>query len=214
MIDELMKNSTDEQIIKFMQTYPINSQDNSTGYTPLMHAVANNRINIVKWLLEHDANPNVINSWENDGDTALQIATGKSVKMVKLLLKHGAKINLITPCNTVLTCAAWDGNEEIVKFLLMNGANEFDVPPGPKMINSYNGLNIRQFMINNREDIRSKCINKSIKEIYDLFANNSSYGTPLYYAHVRGHKNIEDLILASMYLHLHGCPLDRACPLD
>jgi ankyrin repeat protein len=60
------------------------------GYTPLHHAVKNERYSMVKLLLDAGANINAREE-ETNSDTAISVAAGdSSPEMVKLLLERGA----------------------------------------------------------------------------------------------------------------------------
>ena len=70
----------------------------NSGRTPLIVAVLNRRIDIVRMLLEHGAN---VGSQDNAGSTALHMAAlaskvrpgdKKSVDMIRMLLEHGADV--------------------------------------------------------------------------------------------------------------------------
>ena len=92
------------------------------GVTALMLAAREGKTEIVKLLLDRDAN---IESKDNWGNTALSLAAweGKT-KTVALLLKHGANIEAQNKYGwTALMRAAWSGRTEIAKLLLEHGAN-------------------------------------------------------------------------------------------
>lgn len=83
--------------------------------TPLMMAVSGGHIEIVKLLLEADANPNII---EGEGVTPLVEAVERNdIEMVKLLLKNGAKIELEGMYYKPLDIAKKKGNSDVIKLL-------------------------------------------------------------------------------------------------
>ncbi|MEM6700944.1 MAG: ankyrin repeat domain-containing protein, partial [Bacteroidota bacterium] len=75
----------------FETTEDINGLHIQSEYTCLNFAVKADRIEIVKWLLEHEANPNVI----SNGKSALMYAAKYGrLEIAKLLIKNGADVNL------------------------------------------------------------------------------------------------------------------------
>lgn len=85
------------------------------GMTPLMMASALNKLEIVKFLLEKNAN---IDAATNEGLTALILAS--SPKVVTLLLQNHANINAKTVLNgaTALIIASFNGKLDTVQALL------------------------------------------------------------------------------------------------
>jgi len=60
--------------------------------TPLLHAVANEKVSIAEYLISRGAR---VNSQNADGHTPLMLASmSGNVEMVRILLKAGAKVNL------------------------------------------------------------------------------------------------------------------------
>ena len=92
------------------------------GTTALMKAVANENIDIITLLLEHDAN---VNSVDCHGDTALMEAARKgNIDCAKLLLSTG-KIDNINKLNNYGTSALLHarGYCEFVELLVHSGAD-------------------------------------------------------------------------------------------
>jgi ankyrin repeat protein len=108
----------------------INSTNNQHWY-PLHIAVYNNNSNILKLLLEKEADPNALARYLNENSTvqlfvsALNMAAEEGyIGCVNSLLKHGAKINhQDSKSNTALHYTARTGKYEVVKVLVENGAN-------------------------------------------------------------------------------------------
>ena len=100
----------------------INAKIYADQDTTLMWAAYDGKTEIVEFLLENGANPNIQNSYE---ETALMMASEENfIKIVNLLLKSGADVNCQNGNgNTALTIAAKEGNIEIVKILLVNGSD-------------------------------------------------------------------------------------------
>jgi len=99
----------------------IKCQD-SEGYTALNYAVSHQKMEEVKWLLEHGAD---VNYQDSAWDTALLLACrdGK-IRTAEILLAHGADIG---PTNVhgynCLTIASERGYTNIVKLLIRHGAD-------------------------------------------------------------------------------------------
>jgi ankyrin repeat protein len=83
----------------------------------LSHAIERNNLEIVRYLLEVGANPNV-----DDTDSLFCAVDNKNKDMMKLLIKYGANINAID-CEDkpVINCVAFDGDEGMVQILLDAG---------------------------------------------------------------------------------------------
>ncbi len=68
-------------------------------HSPLVHAVRNNHLKIVQYLLEEGADPNRYMDVDNSRSTALMdVAIGEDEKMVALLLEYGADANAVDRC--------------------------------------------------------------------------------------------------------------------
>jgi len=93
---------------------------NRYGETPLMHAGIYSDAAMVKLLLDHGADVNLVSP---DGATALIRAAGDFAK-VELLLAQGAKIDAKSNMarTPLLIAAAFPGNVKTVKLLLARGA--------------------------------------------------------------------------------------------
>ena len=101
--------------------YALGSKDN---WTMLMVASHQGLPKLVKELLDNGAKAG-INMQDKCGWSALMFATftGANIKVVKLLLEHGASINQVnTHSKAALFMASGKGHVEIVKLLLQNGA--------------------------------------------------------------------------------------------
>ncbi|XP_072409775.1 B-cell lymphoma 3 protein [Chiloscyllium punctatum] len=83
-------NSYQKEIVEFLleQGADIDAVDIKSGKTPLVHAVENNCIDMVRLLLQHGAN---VNLQTYSGNTALHCSSGRGfLEVVKVLLKNGA----------------------------------------------------------------------------------------------------------------------------
>ena len=91
LIDNRKENQFEFELQKFINNYDINSSDKN-GNTLLTYACMNGEINIVKYLLKNDANPNCINNYRN---TPLHYAlSNKYYDIADLLIQNKAKDNI------------------------------------------------------------------------------------------------------------------------
>lgn len=115
----------DLEIINLLLNYGANVNiQNKVGYTALMDAVEANNLDLIRLLLAHRANPD-LKEYEV-GETALFIAVeDESLEAVKILILEGkANINLQDEIgNTALMNAINNDNNNMVEFLLENGAD-------------------------------------------------------------------------------------------
>jgi hypothetical protein len=95
----------------------VNAKDEAHGYTPLMLASAEGRLEVVRWLLDHGAD---INERDNGGRTALSMASFKDrAPVVTLLLEGGGDPAISGPGGwTPLIVASNQGHLEVVRVLL------------------------------------------------------------------------------------------------
>jgi len=98
------------------------------GYTPLMIASLNDRIDIVKFLIKFGVD---VNEKNNDGETALDMATQiNSKQLVELFIEHKSKDSSISQIFTALK----NKNYEIIKLFIdndygINSVNKDDLTP-------------------------------------------------------------------------------------
>jgi hypothetical protein len=99
---------------------PANVRD-ANGFTPLMAAVANDRVSAARTLLDRGAE---INARTRAGITSLMLGIiNDRPDAVKLLLERGADINAQSGSGwTALSFAAWKGDDALVRELLSHGA--------------------------------------------------------------------------------------------
>jgi ankyrin repeat protein len=118
------------------QTIDVNCRGNlvsrwfRSSPTPLGCAVERGSVEIVKLLIDAEADVNAIT---RGSTTPLLIAVYKgNFDIVKLLLEHGAGVNktVVPESANALQQAAYYGHEKIVKILLEYGANPQDVMKG------------------------------------------------------------------------------------
>ncbi len=93
----------------------------SKGIAPLIHAIFTDSYNVIKILLENNANPNV----SFDTRPAITIsAMFNQYEVTKMLIEKGADINAVDgPLTSALMFASEEGNIDLVKLLIENGAD-------------------------------------------------------------------------------------------
>lgn len=95
----------------------VNARDKS-GWTPLYWAVSNGNMKMTRFFISKRADVNVK---ANMGETPLHMAN--SLEIVKFLISKGADINAKDGGGvTALSWAMIEGNEELVNFLISEGA--------------------------------------------------------------------------------------------
>ena len=96
---------------------------NKFGWTPLILAALKGSLNAITTLLEHGTNVN-INAQTNKGITPLQIVIGNNTGIARLLIDHGADINLPRKDGgTALRRAITKSDDEFVRHLIQSGAD-------------------------------------------------------------------------------------------
>lgn len=92
------------------------------GYTPLIHACATNRFDLVQLLLKHNADPNIM---DMSGSTALHWAVdNNNIEISNSLLKFGANPNAYSENGQpILFYPLLRKNRMLIQMLLEKGAN-------------------------------------------------------------------------------------------
>jgi ankyrin repeat protein len=95
----------------------LNAKKDGTGWTPLMSACIEGRVEVVRWLVEHGA---AMNERYGVGCTALLLACTKSpIPLLRLLVEKGADPSAATGTGlTLLMDASSQGHVEVVRWLL------------------------------------------------------------------------------------------------
>lgn len=127
-----------EELVKLLVKHGADiEQPDNKGVRPVLLAVFIDNENLVKVLLGAGADVNGTSTFPHEeiavgGCTALwgAAATG-NLQMCRLLLKHGADLNAMNDiCATPLSIAINNGHDEIIDFLLKQGARvDFEIPP-------------------------------------------------------------------------------------
>jgi ankyrin repeat protein len=158
---------------------------NSTGpngQTILMAASRLGQLDVVKVLLARKANPN---RQSPQGDTALMLASlAGHLEVVKVLFASGARLD--TGGWNALHYAAYGGSPEIVRFLVLRGADKNAVAPNwdtPLMLAVRNG--------------RGDAAKALLEEKPDLGHRGKNGETALALAKARGEADLVRLLLAA-----------------
>jgi len=114
-------NDINVQQLVFAKIEP-NQKYGEAGQTLLHYAARRNNLNMVKYLVEHEADVNMI---DDNEATPLRYSVCKSNSdILKYLVEAGANVNVADNCKlTPLHLAAMCGNYESVKYLIKHGAD-------------------------------------------------------------------------------------------
>ena len=166
----------------------INTQDDE-GMTPLAGAVVQERVDVVRFLLDNGADPNIPNK---HGLTPLEHACGRdrtnALALAKLLLAKGALVNATNVAGFTIPPLEWaisSDNTELVEFLLDHGADakaKSDVGSTPLHTAADRGdLEIAEMLIAHGVDVNAKITGGT---------------TPLHQAAWGGHEAMMKLLLS------------------
>ena len=137
-----------------------NAKDSEQGRTALLAASENENLKILSLLLKVGAD---VNAKDNNGVTALMVATLNNTEAVSLLLEAGADVNAKTDwgMTALMVAASLNKTPEVIDLLLKHGAdiNEKSNSGGTALM--YAALNnpnpgILSFLINAGADIDAK----------------------------------------------------------
>ncbi|WP_304333434.1 ankyrin repeat domain-containing protein [Brachyspira innocens] len=135
----------------------INVQDEE-GFTPLMNAITEGEIEIVKILLEHNAD--VIKIKDNSGRNAFFLAAAlDELEILKLFEKYNPDFNTVD--NNGSTALFYTGKHETIDYLLKNGTdinkkNKSGRTPLIQYSLAYQSQNIVRFLIENGADVNAQ----------------------------------------------------------
>jgi len=125
--EEAFEYAVDNDNVKIITDFIANKRDPnapfiSKGLAPIIHAIFIDSYQVIFYLLDHGANPDIT------FDTRPAIATAalfNQYDVVKKLIEKGADVNFADgPFFTALMLASEEGNTEVVKLLLENGADK------------------------------------------------------------------------------------------
>jgi len=92
-------------------------------YPPIYFALDNDNYSMAEMLLEYGANPNATGAWNTQ---MFHSAIKKNdVDYIKLFIENDADINFVVSRQTPLDVARTINNDEIINYLLANGAKTF-----------------------------------------------------------------------------------------
>jgi ankyrin repeat protein len=136
LIDAVRKNDFD--LCKFLIEYGVNVNYQDEGLTPLLQAVAVRNKEILELLIANGANVNAIEyafSNSQPGNTAFSIlfeenyegdklegSHEKKEEICKILISHGANVNIKHPWDKSTPLTYVTGNKELCELLIKNGA--------------------------------------------------------------------------------------------
>ncbi|WP_051621105.1 ankyrin repeat domain-containing protein [Paenibacillus sp. UNC451MF] len=99
------------------------NKPNSIGKRPISYAAAYGHINLLKFLLQHGAEPNASESGAEKGSALWSAVKGNHEECAKLLLEHGADPNAgVEAGGNSLFIAMHEGHDTLVKLLYSYGA--------------------------------------------------------------------------------------------
>ncbi|WP_255495993.1 ankyrin repeat domain-containing protein [Spiroplasma endosymbiont of Danaus chrysippus] len=137
---------------------------NTSGNTPLTKAAKKGYLNIVKFLVENDADVNQINL---RGETALDRAIENGhLDVIKFLVENNADINHTNQNGKTALILIADNNIEGLKFLIENGAKIECIDNFWESINKVN-LEVKEYL-------QSWILNSSKNEINSPNSSNQS----------------------------------------
>lgn len=100
----------------------VNEVDEKDGKTPLMRAVKNEKINVIKYLIKQGANINVTDI--KLSSPLIEAALNCNIEIIDLLLEHGADLELKTPDGfTALFRCASESKIMSMEYLIAKGAD-------------------------------------------------------------------------------------------
>jgi ankyrin repeat protein len=113
--------------IEYIKTLLINGDislniTNLVQMTPLLYAIMQNNIPLLKLLLEYGADPNFVSN--GSANPLIVSAQHRHFEIAKLLIEYGANINICDHSGkTALIYASKANNAKMLKFLLEKGAD-------------------------------------------------------------------------------------------
>ncbi len=165
---------------------------NNERQSPLHVAIMEEKAECIKALLHGGADPNLLDTtgW---GEPPLHMACRRGkVKMARILLEHGARVNMKSrACLLPLHEAVRKGNDDVVTLLLQYGA-------APNETNCLGLTALHIACAQGQKNVVSILLQNGGKTT----CSDSEDNTPLHMASLRGYGQIVDILLR------YGCPID------
>ncbi|KAG8529665.1 uncharacterized protein KY384_005146 [Bacidia gigantensis] len=139
-------------------------------------------VNTVRLLLDHSADPNVV---DEKNVCAMSLAARENhLGVVKLLLQEGANINLSTSLGTPLHFATYNGHLDLAVELISNGA---DV----EALDDDSMTALHEAARQGRKDV----VEILMEHGANVNTGDSNGGTPLSYAVRKGHRDVVEILM-------------------
>lgn len=127
-----------EDVRRIADRVGVNDKD-TYGRRALLMAACHGHIDVVRWLVEHDAR---VDSSDEFGETALLWAAGAGhLEIVRYLVQHCADVNKTNICGeTALSAAADGGHLDIVRYLIEHRPSDVDSAYEVACTRGYQGI--------------------------------------------------------------------------
>jgi hypothetical protein len=184
----LVKKLANKKLVNQSKTVGNGDGGTTSKWTPLMFASQNNKIEVVKILVQAGANINSVNS---DGTNSFWLAADKSNNDIAIYLANkGSNINTTLNTNgyTALHIVAEEGNDQLLDFLLKHkniNLNQLTGQDGDEVNALFIAINKRHYII------AHKLLNAGI----DVDCANDEGYTPLMVAALRQQPDLVSAIL-------------------
>ena len=191
-LHELCKNPTDTslaQVKECIENGAVIDELDADGNTALFYAVRERASDLIIFLMERNANPNVANN-KTIPPIVLAASNNDKVNLLNLLQYPITDVNAQTPKNaTALYIAALNGHEDVTEILLANKADT------SICATSSNCSPLNVAIYNNYTSIAKLIINANPAEINLEKTFMSDMSSPLYIAASKGNIEIMKLLL-------------------
>lgn len=141
------------------------------SYTPIVSAARSGHLEVVKFLIDNGAS----HKSEALVESAIDF-NSNNIDIAKVLINNGADINYLNNGKTAIINASYNGDGDLVKFLVENGANV-----DPRVNNNYNIFELFLFNAHKRYGSAQE-IEDKYNEIVDANKGNIAYNHRLMFA--------------------------------